>query len=192
VSETFHIDENKIRADIRRSCLTGGRFCLSGTRWLLEYDVNSEYWLDERGQPKTGALTQYTGKKKDNRSVVIGDGKRICCIKSFMNVAAEKIVSPNPSVFTPTESIFTSYTHLITRHRTLVMIFDSPSPLIPSFVVARRCQLTPVKRNITMMQSHGQSSRYQTSKEPIQDSNQPKNDLSRHRGRVFTSSRDVH
>lgn len=89
-SDTFHIDADKVPADIRCSCLAGGRFCLSGTHWLLEYDVDSEYWLDEFGQPKTGALTRYTGKKKGNCSVVIGDGKRICCVEGFMKPVPKK------------------------------------------------------------------------------------------------------
>jgi hypothetical protein len=107
-SDTFHIDEDNIPTDIRCSCLAEGRFCLSGTHWLLEYDINSEYWLDEFGQPKIGALARYTGKKKGNRSVVIGDGKRICCIEGFVKPVPEKMISPTPSVFTPTARIFTS------------------------------------------------------------------------------------
>ncbi|KAF3036979.1 hypothetical protein E8E11_000871 [Didymella keratinophila] len=106
-SDTFRVDENMIPEDIRCSCLTGGRFCLSGAHWLLEYDVNSEYWLDEHGQSKTGALARYTGDKSGNRNV-IGDGKQICCIEGFVEPVPERMVPPTPSMFTLTASIFTS------------------------------------------------------------------------------------
>ena len=108
-SDTFHIDEDKIQTDVRCLCFAGGRFCLSGTHWLVEYDIKSEYWLDEFGQPKIGALSRYTGKKKGNRSVAIGDGKRICCVEGFVMPTLGRMVSPTPTVFTPIMSLFTSY-----------------------------------------------------------------------------------
>lgn len=108
-SDTFHTDEDKVPTDIRCSCFAGGRFCLSGTHWLLEYDVNSKYWLDEFGQPKIGASKRYTGKKKGNRSVAIGDGKRICCVEGFMKPTPGKAVSPSSMIFTPAMSTFDSY-----------------------------------------------------------------------------------
>lgn len=107
-SDTFQINGDNILTDIYCSCLTGGRFCLNGTHWLLEYDVNREYWLDKFNQPKTGALMRYTGKKKGHRSVAIDDGKSICCVEGFMKPVPEKMVSPTPSVVTPTASIYTS------------------------------------------------------------------------------------
>jgi hypothetical protein len=107
-SVTFHINAERIPADIRCSCLESGRFCLSGTHWLLEYDTKSEFWLDEYGQPKAGSLARYTGKKKGHRSVVINDdGERICCVEGLMKPMEEKTISPTPSVYTPTASIFT-------------------------------------------------------------------------------------
>ena len=79
-SDTFHIDENEILADIRCSCLTGGRFCLSGTHWLLEYDVNSKYWLDEHGHPRTGALARYNGQIRSVRSLLRAERLRLAAL----------------------------------------------------------------------------------------------------------------
>ncbi|KAF1927094.1 uncharacterized protein M421DRAFT_181619 [Didymella exigua CBS 183.55] len=96
-STAFHIDANKIPTDICCSCLQGGRFCLSGTHWLLEYGPNSDFWLDEHGKPRKSSLIQYTGKKQGNHSVVINnEGDRICCVEGLA-IAAPESTSPKES-----------------------------------------------------------------------------------------------
>lgn len=97
---TFHVDANLIPADIRCSCLQGGRFCFTASHWLLEYDRGSEFCLGEDGQPQKGSLIRYTGTKKGHRSVVINNhGERICCVEGLMKHASEQCVSPTESLF---------------------------------------------------------------------------------------------
>lgn len=78
-STCFHIEAEKIPRDVRCSCLSGGRFCLTADHWVLEYDPDSSYWLGEDELPRVGNMIRYTGFKKGGRSVVIGE--RICCVE---------------------------------------------------------------------------------------------------------------